>query len=76
MVLVGGEDHPRPVREFMASVLILHHSTTISTGTPHTHTRWRESERKRERAEEEGFAHVTSCHEMRNAVASSARDDD
>jgi hypothetical protein len=37
MVLVGGEDHPRPVREFMASVLILHHSTTISTGTFYTY---------------------------------------
>ncbi|TFJ84522.1 hypothetical protein NSK_004507 [Nannochloropsis salina CCMP1776] len=32
MVLVGAEDRPRPVRDFVASVVILHHSTTMSTG--------------------------------------------
>lgn len=29
MVLVGAEDNPRPVRDFVASVVILHHSTTV-----------------------------------------------
>jgi GTPase len=29
MVLVGADDNPRPVRDFVASVVILHHSTTV-----------------------------------------------
>jgi GTPase len=32
MALVAAEDHPRPIRDFVAAVIILHHSTTISTG--------------------------------------------
>lgn len=32
MVLVGAEDRPRPVRDFQASVVILHHATTMSKG--------------------------------------------
>ena len=32
MCLIGADDEPRAAREFDASVLILHHSTTISEG--------------------------------------------
>jgi len=32
MVLVSADDNPRATREFVASVVILHHSTTIGTG--------------------------------------------
>lgn len=32
MVLVAPEDNPRPVRDFVASVVILHHSTTMAKG--------------------------------------------
>jgi GTPase len=32
MVLVGAEDRPRPVRDFQASVVILHHATTMAKG--------------------------------------------
>jgi GTPase len=35
MVLVGADDTPRPVRKFKASVVILHHQTTISAGASH-----------------------------------------
>ena len=33
MVLIGPEDFPLAVREFEASIQILRHSTTISSGT-------------------------------------------